>query len=46
MVNGIGTACSSYSRHGSWQLFHKDAWIALYGFDGNKPSVLTANNNV
>lgn len=45
MVHGIGIACSSYSRHGSWQLFHKDAWIALYGFDGNRPRVPTANNN-
>lgn len=45
MLNGIEKTCSSYSRHGSWKLFHKEAWIALYGFDGNKPSVPTANNN-
>jgi hypothetical protein len=44
MINGIGTAGSSYSRHGSWKLFHKEAWIALYGFDGNRPSVPTGGN--
>lgn len=29
----------------TWELFHEEAWIVLYGFDGNNPSVPTANNN-
>lgn len=35
---------SSYPRYETWKLLHREAWIALYGFNGNKPSVPTGGN--